>query len=47
MIGPILIKVHIPLIGLNLSSGTTITSFADDTRLKLGITAGKDCIALQ
>ena len=33
--------------GANLSTGTTITSFADDTRLKRGITEEQDCAALQ
>ena len=47
VIGPILFLVHIALMGSDLSSGTTITSFADDTRLKRGITTEEDCIALQ
>jgi hypothetical protein len=43
----VLFLVHIALMGANLSTGTTITSFADDTRLKRGITEEQDCAALQ
>ena len=39
--------VHIALMGADLSTGTTITSFADDTRLKRGIVEEQDCAALQ
>ena len=47
VLGPVLFLVHIALMGANLSTGTTITSFADDTRLKRGITEEQDCAALQ
>ena len=47
VLGPILFLVHIALMGADLSTGTTITSFADDTRLKRGIVSEEDCAALQ
>ena len=45
--GPLLFLVHIALIGAELSTGTTITSFSDDTRLKRGIMEEQDCETLQ
>ena len=47
VLGPVLFLVLIALMGANLSTGTTITSFADDTRLKRGITEEQDCTGLQ
>ena len=47
VLGPVLFLVHIALMGADLSTGTTITSFADDTRLKRGIVDEQDCAALQ
>ena len=47
VLGPMLFLVHIALMGADLSTGTTITSFADDTRLKRGIMEEQDCAALQ
>ena len=47
VLGPVLFLVHIALMGADLSTGTTITSFADDTRLKRGIVEEQDCAALQ
>ena len=47
MLGPVLLLVHIALMGFDLSTDTTITSFADDTRLKRGTRVEQDCAALQ
>ena len=47
VLGPVLFLVHIALMGDDLSAGTTITSFADDTRLKRGILEEQDCATLQ
>ena len=47
VLGPVLFLVLIALMGAELSTGTTITSFADDTRLKRGIMEEQDCAALQ
>jgi hypothetical protein len=47
VLGPVLFLVHIALMGADLSVGTTITSFADDTRLKRGIIEEQDCATLQ
>ena len=47
VLGPVLFLVHIALMGADLSTGTTITSFADNTRLKRGIREEQDCAALQ
>ena len=47
VLGPVLFLVLIALMGAELSTGTTITSFADDNRLKRGIMEEQDCAALQ
>ena len=47
VLGPILFLIHIRDIADGLSSGTTATSFADDTRVKRGIQCQQDCATLQ
>ena len=47
MLGPVLFLVHIRNISENLSSGTSASSFADDTRVKRGIRVAEDCSSLQ
>ena len=47
VLGPILFLVHIRGIGLNLSDGTFVSSFADDTRVQRGTRALADCDQLQ
>ena len=39
--------VHITLMAADLATDTTITSFADNTRLMRGILEEQDCAALQ
>ena len=47
VLGPILFLIHISDIATGLSSGTTATSFADDTRVQRGVRSDKDCSDLQ
>ena len=47
VLGPVLFLIHIREIASELSSGTTATSFADDTRVKRGIKSCQDCYDLQ
>ena len=47
VLGPVLFLVHIALMGANLSDGTNLSSFADDSRLQRGIKEEEDCAALQ
>ena len=47
VLGPILFLIHIRDIANDLSSGTTASSFADDTRVLRGIQSNADCITLQ
>ena len=44
---PMLFLLHIALMGAELSTSTTVKSFADETRLKRGIMEEQDCAALQ
>ena len=47
VLGPVLFLVHIALMGGNISDGSDISSFADDTRLQRGIEEEEDCVNLQ
>ena len=47
VLGPCLFLVHLMDISTTLSDGTTVSSFADDTRLQRGIATEKDCELLQ
>ena len=47
VLGPCLFLIHLMEISENLSPGTIVSSFADDTRLQRGITEEKDCETLQ
>lgn len=47
VLGPVLFLVHIALMGANVSIGTDISSFADDTRAQRGIKEEQDCVTLQ
>ena len=47
VLGPVLFLVHIRNISKDLTVGTTASSFADDTRVKRGISSSDDCSALQ
>ena len=47
VLGPVLFLVHIALMGADLSDGTNLSSFADDSRLQRGIQEEEDCAALQ
>ena len=47
VLGPVLFLIHIALMGDNLSADTSMSSFADNTRLKRGIKVVQDCAALQ
>jgi hypothetical protein len=47
VLGPILFLVHIRGISLDLSQGTSASSFADDTRVLRGVSSVEDCEKLQ
>ena len=47
VLGPVLFLIHIRDIASGLSSQTTATSFADDTRVQRGVRSDKDCSDLQ
>ena len=47
VLGPILFLVHIRGINLDLSQGTSASSFADDTRVLRGVSSLEDCEQLQ
>ena len=47
VLGPVLFLIHICDIANGLSERTTASSFADDTRVKRGISSSEDCTALQ
>ena len=47
VLGPVLFLIHIRDIANGLSERTTASSFADDTRVKRGISSSEDCSALQ
>ena len=47
VLGPVLFLVHIAGIADSLSSGTSASSFADDTRVVRGIKSANDCEMLQ
>ena len=47
VLGPILFLVHIRGISLDLSQGTSASSFADETRVLRGVSSDKDCEQLQ
>ena len=47
VLGPILFLVHIRGINLDLSQGTSASSFADDTRVLRGVRSLEDCEQLQ
>ena len=47
VLGPVLFLIHIRDIAVNLSPGTTASSFADDTRVQRGIAVPDDCYKLQ
>ena len=47
VLGPVLFLIHICDIASGLSEGTTASSFADDTRVKRGISSIEDCSTLQ
>ena len=47
VLGPCLFLVHLIGISMNLSNGTTASSFADDTRVQRGIAGEEDCEVLQ
>ena len=47
VLGPILFLIHIANMGKDVSPATSISSFADDTRLKRGISSEEDCVSLQ
>ena len=47
VLGPILFLVHIRGISLDLSQGTSASSFADDTRVLRGVSSVEDCEQLQ
>ena len=47
VLGPVLFLVHIRNISKELSTGTTASSFADDTRVQRGISSQDDCSDLQ
>ena len=42
-LGPVLFLVHIRNIAKDLSSGTSASSFADDTRVQRGVCSANDC----
>ena len=47
VLGPCLFLVHLIDIAINLSAGTTASSFANDTRIQHGIAEEHDCEVLQ
>ena len=47
VLGPVLFLIHIRNISEKISSGTTATSFADDTRVQRGVGTPGDCSILQ
>ena len=47
VLGPVLFLIHIRDIAEGISSGTTASSFADDTRVQRGISGPDDCCVLQ
>ena len=47
VLGPCLFLIHLMDLSCNISSETTASSFADDTRLQRGISSEEDCVALQ
>ena len=47
VLGPVLFLVHILGIYSNVSLGTQSSSFADDTRIRRGVTSPEDCSLLQ
>ena len=47
VLGPVLFLIHIRDIASGLSSQTTATSFADDTRVQRGVRSDQDCSDLQ
>jgi hypothetical protein len=47
VLGPCLFLIHLMDIACSISRETTVSSFADDTRLQRGISSEEDCVALQ
>ena len=47
VLGPVLFLIHIRNIASRISSGTSATSFADDTRVARGVETAGDCSILQ
>ena len=47
VLGPELFLIHIMDIATDMSSGPSVTSFADDTRVQRGISSSQDCSDLQ
>ena len=47
VLGPVLFLIHIRNIASGISSGTSASSFADDTRVQRGVETAGDCSILQ